>query len=235
MPRPLAIAHRGDPYAFRENTLEALAAAEAAGADMVELDLRRTGDGAIAVVHDRTLERIWGLPRAVAELTLDQVRLCGDGDCRIPSLPDVLAASAGELMLDFVDEDVVEPALDAVAAADALERMLFAGGNVAGHRRLRALAPAARIALTWTASEPPPEALLDELQVEYLNPEWPLVSAELVARMHARGTAVSTWTVDDPAQMGRLLDLGVDAVITNRIAALAALLAEREALGDAAC
>ena len=66
----LAIAHRGDPVRHRENTLAAFRAAVEAGAGMVELDVRRTADGAAVVVHDPTLERLWGLRRRVADVTL---------------------------------------------------------------------------------------------------------------------------------------------------------------------
>jgi glycerophosphoryl diester phosphodiesterase len=232
---PLAIAHRGDPYAFRENTLDALTAAEQAGADMVEIDVRRTADGAVVLLHDLTLERLWGSPRSVASLTLAEVRAMGDGDCRIPELREVLDAVRGQLMVDYKETEVAEVALEAIVQADALDRALFAGGNVAGHRRIRALAPQARIALTWTSAEPAPPRLLDELEVEYLNPRCELVDQELVETMHDRGYSVSTWTVDDTGEMTRLLDLGVDAVITNRIATLVSLLAERSPCEEAAC
>lgn len=233
--RPLAIAHRGDPYAFRENTLPALAAAVRAGADMVEIDIRRTADGAVVVLHDPTLERLWGLARPVAELTLAEVRGLGGRDGRIPELREVLEVVQAPLMVDFTEADVVEPALEAVVAAGALDRALFAGGNVAGHRLLRSLAPAARIALTWTSAEPVPDALLDELAAEFLNPCFELVEPELVAAMRDRGTGVSTWTVDAPGEMARVLDAGVDAVVTNRVGALVALLADRDAVEGAWC
>lgn len=235
MAPPLAIAHRGDPYAARENTLAAFAAAVHAGADMVEIDVRRTADGAVVVLHDPTLERLWGLGRQVAELTLAEVRALGGGDCRIPELAEVLAAVRAPLMVDFTEEEVVEPALAAIVAAGALDRALFAGGNVSGHRLLRSLAPEARIALTWTSAGPPPEALLDELAAELLNPCFELVEPELVAAVHERGIGVSTWTVDAPAEMARVLDAGVDAVVTNRVGALVALLADRDAVGGARC
>lgn len=233
--RPLAIAHRGDPHAFRENTLPAFAAAERCGADMVEIDVRRTADGAVVVLHDRTLERLWGDPRACSELTLADVRAAGADGCRIPELAETLAAVPLPLMVDYVDEDVVEPALAAIRAAGALERVLFAGGNLAGHRLLRSLAPEARIALTWEEREPPPEALLDELAVEYFNPPWELLEEAVVAAMHGRGTRVSTWTVDRREAMELVLDRGADAVITNRIGRLVELLGEREEGARAAC
>ena len=62
-----AIAHRGEPVGHRENTLPAFEAAVALGADMVEIDLRRTRDGAIVVLHDQTLERLWGRAASVGD------------------------------------------------------------------------------------------------------------------------------------------------------------------------
>jgi glycerophosphoryl diester phosphodiesterase len=223
----LAIAHRGDPFAHRENTLDAFAAAVDAGADMVEIDVRRTVDGGVVVLHDPTLERLWGVARHVDELTLAEIEEACAGDLRIPQLDEVLAAVQAPLMVDYSREDVVEPALAEIVAAGALERVLFSGGNVDAHRRLRALSPDARIALTWTEWTPPPAALLDELAPEYLNPERTLLEPDLVAAMHDCGLGVSTWTIDDPAEMARALDLGVDAVVTNRVGALVALMAER--------
>ena len=227
MPAPLAIAHRGDPHAFRENTLAAFAAAVGAGADMVEIDVRRTADGGVVVLHDPTAERLWGLARHVAELTLPEVRALGADGCRIPELHEVLAAVPAPLMVDYTDEDVVEPALAAIEEAGAVDRCLFSGGNVAGHLRIRALRPDARIALTWTDDEPPADALLDELRPEYFNPPWQLLEPEVVAAMHERGLGVSTWTVDAPHEMARVLDLGADAVVTNRVGALLDVIAER--------
>ena len=64
--RPLAIAHRGEPFGCRENTLPAFEAAVSLRADMVEIDVRRTADGAVAVVHDPTLDRLWGIDRLVS-------------------------------------------------------------------------------------------------------------------------------------------------------------------------
>jgi glycerophosphoryl diester phosphodiesterase len=228
--RPLAIAHRGDPVACRENTLAAFAAAVEAGADMVEIDVRRTADGAVVVLHDPTLERLWGSARALADTSLAEVRALGEGDCRIPELAEVLDAVPAPLMVDFTEADVVEPALAAIREACAHERVLFSGANVEGHRLLRALEPAARIALTWPRGERPSAALLDELGAEFLNPYRELVGPALVAEMHARGTGVSVWTVDEPAEMARLLELGADAVITNRIGELVELV-----VGAAAC
>jgi glycerophosphoryl diester phosphodiesterase len=224
--KPLAIAHRGDPISERENTLAAFQAAVASGADMVELDLRRTREGEIVVVHDPSLARLWGIDRAVVDLDLAAIRDVGSGALRIPSLGEVLDTIEVPLMIDFTGEEVVDGAVLAVRLADAMTRSLFVTGHVGALHRLRAIAPEARIGLTWIAPEPPPPALLDELRAEFWNPAFNLVSSERVAEMHAQGFKVSTWTVDDPHDMAVVAGAGVDAIVSNRIAELRSFLAD---------
>jgi glycerophosphoryl diester phosphodiesterase len=217
---PIAIAHRGDPIAERENTLPAFAAAVRQGADMVEIDLRRTRDGEIVVLHDPTLARLWGLDRKVADLDLASLRELGQGEERIPTLRQVLAEVHVPLMVDFTGGEVVEGALVAARGAGAMDRSLFVTGNVRALRRLRELAPEARIGLTWIEQDPPPPTLLEELEAEYWNPMFRLITAERVADVHRLGRKVSTWTVDKPRHMSRVIEAGVDAIVSNRIGEL---------------
>jgi glycerophosphoryl diester phosphodiesterase len=214
---PLAIAHRGDPVAERENTLAAFAAAVRQGADMVELDLQRTRDGEIVVLHDPTLSRLWGVEGAVADLDLAAVREIGQGAQRIPTLRQVLRHVAVPLMVEFTDGEVVEGALAAVREAGAMERSLFVTRDEAALRSLRSLAPEARIGLTWIRPAAPDPTLLHELSAEYWNPAFQLVTPERVAAVHDLGIKVSAWTVDEPRHMARIVEAGVDAVVSNRI------------------
>jgi glycerophosphoryl diester phosphodiesterase len=216
----IAIAHRGDPIAERENTLGAFAAAVRAGADMVEIDLRRSRDGEIVILHDATLARLWGVERAVADLDAGDLAAIGRGDVRIPTLREVLVAVEVPLMVDVTGRAVVEGAVEAVRANDAMDRCLFVTGNVEALRLLRALAPEARIGVTWVNPGPPPEAILDELGAEYWNPMFRLITPEHVGAVHALGRQVSTWTVDERGDMARVAEAGVDAIVSNRIADL---------------
>jgi glycerophosphoryl diester phosphodiesterase len=214
---PIAIAHRGDPIAERENTLAAFAAAVRQGADMVELDLRRTRDDEIVVLHDPTLARLWGVTRHVADLELAAVRqVVGSRNERIPTFREVLHDIDVPLMVDM-NGDVVEGALREVRRADAIARALFVTGDVGALRRIRTLAPDARIGLTWVKPDPPPLTLLEDLGAEYWNPTFRLVTPEQVAEVHRFGLKVSTWTVDTRRQMSRVIDAGVDAIVSNRI------------------
>jgi glycerophosphoryl diester phosphodiesterase len=222
--RVVAIAHRGEPVEHRENTLPAFAAAVALGADMVELDLRRTRDGAIVVLHDQTLERLWGRAASVADVDLADVVALGEGEVRIPTLSAVLRAVSLPLMVDFTRRETVTGGLQAVEAAGALDRCLFVTGNVAALQQMRAQSGAARVGLTWVDGPEPPLALLHDLQAEHWNPMAELVTPEGVAAVHDAGLRVSTWTVDSPKEMTRVLEAGVDAIVSNRIAALVARL-----------
>jgi glycerophosphoryl diester phosphodiesterase len=217
-----AIAHRGEPVGHRENTLPAFAAAVALGADWVEIDLRRTRDGAIVVLHDQTLERLWGLGASVGDVDLAEVVALGEGDVVIPTLADVLQAVPLPLMVDFTRREVVAGALEAVQSARALRRCLFVTGNVAALQQLRAASAGARIGLTWLDGPEPPLALLHELRAEYWNPMFGLLTAEGVDAVHQASLRVSTWTVDSPEDMTRVLGTNVDAIVSNRIAALVA-------------
>ncbi len=134
-----AIAHRGDPVGARENTLVAFASAAALGADWIELDLRRTRDGAIVVLHDQTLERLWGVDASVGDLDWGEVAAVGAGEEHIPLLGQVLERVSLPLMVDFTRREVVPGALAVVEEAGALERCLFVTGNVAALRMLRDL------------------------------------------------------------------------------------------------
>jgi len=221
---PLAIAHRGEPVSHRENTLPAFAAALALGADMVEIDLRRTRDGEIVVLHDQTLQRLWALDASVGDLDLAEVATIGEGDVRIPTLREVLTAVPVPLMVDFTRREVVEDALGAVMEAGALRRSLFVTGNVEGLLLLRDLSTGARLGLTWVENASPPLDLLEELGAEYWNPMFGLVTPEGVAAVHDAGLKVSTWTVDEREDMARVVGAGVDAVVSNRIADLVAFL-----------
>jgi glycerophosphoryl diester phosphodiesterase len=219
-----AVAHRGEPLGNRENTLPAFASAMALGADMVEIDVRRTRDGEVVVLHDQTLQRLWGVDASVGDLDLAEVATIGEGDVRIPTVREVLAAVPVPLMVDFTRREVVQGALEAVLEARALDRSLFVTGNVEALRLLRGLSTGARIGLTWVETSSPPLNLLEELGAEYWNPMFGLVTPEGVAAVHDAGRKVSTWTVDEAEDMARVVGAGVDAVVSNRIAELVAFL-----------
>lgn len=99
-PRTVAVAHRGDPYQIRENTLPSLRSALDRGADAVEVDVRVTRDGVPMLLHDATLERLWGHERRLASLSADVVTDLTAG--RLPRLDEALRVTLdSRLMIDL--------------------------------------------------------------------------------------------------------------------------------------
>jgi glycerophosphoryl diester phosphodiesterase len=219
-----AVAHRGDPYRVRENTIGSLRSALRAGADAVEIDVRLTRDGVPVLLHDGTLKRLWEQDRPLAALSSAEVHgLTGGG---VPTLVDALLATGdSRLMIDLpgrADPGAVRRIVDVVRECGAEERVYYCAG--AGTMlAVRAADPAAEIALTWTTLAPPRPALLDAVRPRWLNYRFTLVDRELAARVHRNGYLLSVWTPDTRRSMRRLLDTGADSITTNRIDTLCAL------------
>ncbi|WP_330460114.1 glycerophosphodiester phosphodiesterase family protein [Streptomyces sp. NBC_00820] len=219
-----AVAHRGDPYRFRENTLDSLRSAIARGADAVEIDVRLTRDGVPVLLHDETLKRLWEVDRPLRALSAEEVRgLTGGG---VPTLAEALAATEGvRVMADLcggVDRRTVEQIMDVVVEGGGRDRVYYCAGAEA-MLAVRAADPAAEIALTRTTVAPPRPALLDVVRPRWLNYRFSLVDRDLATRVHHAGYLLSVWTPDTRRSMRRLLDLGVDSITTNRVGALRAL------------
>ncbi len=154
-----AVAHRGDPYRVRENTLPSLRSAIGRGADAVEIDVRLTRDGVPVLLHDATLERLWDHDRPLASLTWDEVREVTDGG--VPALADALAATEGSrVMIDLPGapgERAVRRIVDVVREQGAEDRVYYCAGAPA-MLAVRAVDPDAEIALTHTSHAPPRRA-----------------------------------------------------------------------------
>ncbi|MGW2646383.1 glycerophosphodiester phosphodiesterase [Streptomyces sp. NPDC001393] len=225
-----AVAHRGDPYRLRENTIDSLRSALDRGADAVEIDVRLTRDGVPVLLHDDTLQRLWEVGRPLGALSAEEVRGLTAGG--VPTLAQTLAATGdSRVMVDLcgrVDRRMVDRVMDVVRQSGARERVYYCAGAEA-MLAVRAADPAAEIALTWTSLAPPRPALLDAVRPRWLNYRFSLVSRELAARVHHDGYLLSVWTPDTRRSMGRLLALGADSITTNRVDVLHTLRAARSA------
>lgn len=226
-----AVAHRGDPYRARENTLPSIRSAVARGADAVEIDVRVTRDKVPVLLHDRTLERLWGHDVPVDRLGHREVveRTVGG----VPALREALSAAGDRrVMIDLpgATEAGVREVVAVVRECGAADRVYYCA-NTEAMLRVRAADPSAEIALTWTTLAPPRAVLLDAVRPRWLNYRFGLLSRELTARIHSDGLLVSAWTADTRRTMRRLLAYGVDSITTNRIDALQTELAKSPSSG----
>lgn len=222
--RPLVFAHRGGITLGPENTMETFDAGLRAGADGLELDVHLSADGVVVVHHDRTLERTTRGSGAVAAKTAAELARLG-----VPALRDVLHRHQDTRV-------IIEMKMDADAIGEAVAREVRAAGAVHrvcaagyGDRSVRA-ARRALPEMATSASMAEVQRVLHRCWVcwplrscawgGYQVPECAgrlrVVSRRFIRYAHLAGLKVQVWTVDEEHDMRRLLDWGVDALITNR-------------------
>jgi glycerophosphoryl diester phosphodiesterase len=221
------LAHRGASATVRENTVAAFVEARRLGADGVELDVRRSADGALVVHHDASIAGVGPIAGlAVADLP-----------AFVPLL-DAAIAACGELLVNIELKDLPgEPGWDPAYPLAALVTQLVGEQDLAGRvvvssfelaavsavRTAGALIPTA-----WLTPRGFDQAAALESVIEGghhgLHPHHLGITPELVDRAHQAGINVVTWTVDDPDRVAEMAAAGVDGIITNRPdVALAAL------------
>lgn len=256
---PTNIAHGGAQGHAPGNTLEAFALALEQGADALEMDAQLTADGEVVLIHDGTVDRTTDGTGAVADMTLDELqeldaghRFEGpDGDfpyrgtgVRIPTLDGVFAAFPDIPMIIELKTDsgpgIVPAVADRVRAHGREDDVVVASFSLDYIREFRELLPGVPTNM--------PEAELRDfyvrqllgvdrwwsppgefLQVPEVHEGLRVVTPGTVAAAHRRGTAMQVWTVNEAEDMNRLLNLGVDGIMTDYPDRLEAVVAGREA------
>lgn len=252
--RVLNIAHRGASDEVAENTLAALRRAIAHDVDLVEVDVQRTRDGAVVLMHDTTLVRTTNVrevypgraPWRVGDLTYDEIRRLDAGRWRsplfagehVPTLAeavDVVRPTAAGLLVELKQPQLY-PGIAADVAAElrgggfasraaASGRLVVQSFDVAAARRFKELEPSVPVGVLGA----PPRAELPRLAAwaDQVNPGHLSVDRSYVDAVHDLGLGCLVWTVNHRTTMRRALRLGVDGVITNRPRTLAGLLPAR--------
>jgi len=210
------IAHRGASRHTPENTVAAFELARTLHADAVELDVRLTHDRLLAVHHDARLAD----GRAIADVR------AGDLPAHVPLLERALQACNGmwvNVEIKFDESDTAHDPNRSIAdiAWQCVERAGWAGGVLFSAfdrsvlERLRKVAPdsATGWLLVGATSEHAQQAAAAGHCA--LHPHHSSIDAALVAACHERGLRINAWTVDEPAEMQRLIALGVDGICTN--------------------
>jgi glycerophosphoryl diester phosphodiesterase len=239
---PLAIAHRGGAGLAAENTLSAFARSYALGVRCLETDVRITADGQLVAFHDATLSRVTGLRGRVGGRTLEELTTVAVlGSHAILPLTTLLDNYPDcRFIIDVKDRAAVAPLASVLRRTGAASRVCAAGAWDQWLMDLRAqVGPELTTALSWRAltrlvmSSRPRRAPIDPgagcyAHVPLRFGKLRVFADDLVARAHDSGIKVIVWTVNEPATMHRLLDVGVDGIITDRPDLLREVLIRRE-------
>ena len=231
-PRPRAFAHRGwhtGDLAGCENSLAAFRRAVDEGYRYLETDVHLTADGVLVAFHDAVLDRVTDATGPVAGATyarLREVRIGGREP--IPTMAELLdACPDARFNIDPKSDAAVGPLLDLLHEARATDRVCVGAFS---DRRLRSVRGAggpsiatslgprevARVlrAARFGRTVPPLPAVAAQVPLRFGR--IPVTTPRFVITAHRAGLEVHVWTIDDPGQMERLLDLGVDGIMTDR-------------------
>jgi glycerophosphoryl diester phosphodiesterase len=188
------MAHRGASRAERENTVAAFVRAFEMGAEAVELDVRRTRDGVLVVHHNPHLHD----GQQVSAISFEQMRSSPEG-VGVPTLGEALDACAGMWVNVEIKNDPSEPDFDPdeTIADDTIAHLVARGSDA-----------------SWLISSFREETI-DAKGHSAVHPWVRPLTAERIARCHAAGLQVNTWTCDDPVRMAELIAWGIDGICTN--------------------
>lgn len=242
---PLAVAHRGGTEAAPENTLAAFRAATEQGFRYLETDVHLTADGVLVAFHDDELDRVTDGTGVLAALPWSEVRQARIGGTEpIPTLDELLEAfPEARFNIDPKSDHVVVALVAALRRHGAVERVCIGAFSDNRLRRLRSLLGpdlctsagpreiAALVASSRTGAPRPGGAGYRCVQVPVRHRRVEIVTPAFVATAHAAGCPVHVWTIDEPDEMHRLLDLGVDGLMTDRPSVLKQVLTQRGAWG----
>jgi glycerophosphoryl diester phosphodiesterase len=239
-PGPLPFAHRGGASEAPENTMPAFEHAVALGYRYLETDVHVTADGVLIAFHDDQLDRVTDGRGRIADLPWSAVQKARvDGREPIPRFEDLLMAwPEARINVDPKHDGAVEPLAEVLVRTGAVDRVCVGAFSDRRIARVQALVGPAlctsmgprQVAQLVTASRGLPgggRLLAPCAQVPARQGRLPLVTERFVAAAHRRGIQVHVWTIDDRTEMVRLLDLGVDGLMTDRPEVLKDLLVER--------
>jgi glycerophosphoryl diester phosphodiesterase len=233
-------AHRGDSKHAPENTLAAFRAAIAAHADYSELDVQRTRDGAVVVLHDGDLMRMAGDPRRIGDLTLADLdgidvgrRFSPDfaGE-HVPLLASVIDLVRGRMRLNIElkyngpDPGLAAAVVEVLRSRDFLDQVVITSLSAAALKQVKAIEPRLRTGLIVTADV----GDVVRADADFLSLNSARATTAVLRRAHADGKQVHVWTVNRAEVMLRMIERGVDNLITDDPALAAYVLGQRRGL-----
>lgn len=228
---PLIIAHRGASERAPENTMTAFRFALDEGADGIELDVQRTADRQLVVIHDETVDRTTDGKGPVASHTWRELKSLnasasfgnGQGREEIPLLEEVLSWLAPTRLILNIElkngiypyEGMEEEVVGMVRSYQLTDRVIFSSFNHYSLVLLKRLAPEIETAILYMAGLYEPWQYAKGIGADGLHPLFYSAVPPIVEGTQSAGLKIRPWTVNHDEDLRRMIHLGVDAVITN--------------------
>lgn len=208
--RPLRIGHRGAAGHAPENTLRSVEKALSLGVDIVEIDVHKSRDGHIIVMHDERVDRTTNGTGYIRDLTLEQIRTL---EPRVPTLGEVLhiVNCRAEVMIEMKIRDIAD---EVVAIADSYP-VYYASFLHSELLSIRDLEPNAKTIALIDGSPVSPTAFAAAAHATHAGIGFDSLEPAFVRALQDVGIPVFTWTVNDPRDIEYAVSLGVDGLISN--------------------
>ncbi|MBA4744931.1 MAG: glycerophosphodiester phosphodiesterase [Muricauda sp.] len=221
--KPLVIGHRGAMGHETENTLASVQKAMDLGVDMVEIDVFKIDSGEIVVFHDETVDRLANSGGNIEEYNIVQLRqLTLDGGHKIPMLQDVLKLMNNQVALNIElkgagTADRVNHIVNYYIEKEGWSPENFVISSFKWDELKAMRAKNKDIKIAVLTSKDPLEAIevAKELKAVAINPNYKTLTQENTAKIQAEGLKVYTWTVNEPEDIQKMTEFGVDGIITN--------------------
>ncbi len=234
----LIIAHRGASRVAPENTLKAFQIAIELHADILEFDVHQSKDGEIVIMHDGNTFRTTGYFGSISKLTLQELKKldCGEGE-RIPTLVELIKIARGKVDLDceIKARGIAEKILHILKEENMIENTIISSFKHDILLRIQKLEPQIKLAsleptrTEWIKSWISIKKLLKNV-IEHkffaINPYYKLVNSKFVEKAHRNKIKIFPWTVNESSSIRKLINLGVDGIITNEIDKVKSVLSE---------
>lgn len=226
LPSPAIIAHRGASLHAPENTIAAFELAYQQNADGIELDVKLSADSVPVVIHDPTVDRTTDGSGAVADLSLLALKELDAGEGQqIPTLAEVFESVGGKLLINIElknyatrDDQLVDKVVEVVKKYNLEENILFSSflpKNLKRAAELLPQSPRGLLALPDFSGWIVRNFIFRFGNYQALHPKFINISPQQIQRTHRMGRHVHAWIVNDPKDMRRLADWGVDGIITD--------------------
>jgi len=236
-------AHRGAKVSNPENTLASFKAAMEAGANYIELDVQRTKDGQIVVLHDADFMRMGSDPRKIAALTGAEVATIDIGrkyDPKFagehaPTLEEVIDLVRGQMKINIelkynVPDSTLAPAVvELLRRKDFMDQVVITSLDYGALKQVERIEPSLKTGHIVTAAV----GNVARTEADFLSLNSARATSSLVRQAHAAGKEVHVWTVNKPEVMQRMIERGVDNIITDDPVTLIRLMKERRGLSRA--
>jgi glycerophosphoryl diester phosphodiesterase len=237
-PGPLAFAHRGGAGDWPENTMPAFEHAVSLGYRYVETDVHVTADGVLVAFHDESLDRVTDRSGLIRELPWSEVSAARvDGREPIPLMEDLLATWPDvRVNIDPKHDTAVDPLIELIRRSGAVSRVCIGSFSdkrldtvrrALGPELCTSLGPKGTAKLKAASFGAPLSLPAPCAQVPVKTRGVTVTDERFVRTAHRLGLQVHVWTIDDPAEMHRLLDMGVDGIMTDRPSVLRDVLEQR--------